>query len=119
MRVIATILFSLALSVTVFGQRTASEPPVRVTSADNRPTKTVKPVYPEEAKKAGIGGVVVLEVVIGKDGSVESTRSLKGPRQLVASAKEAVEQWRWEPFLLNGKPIRVATRVSVSFELQK
>jgi TonB family protein len=95
------------------------EPPVRLTSADIRPTKTVKPLYPEAARKAGIDGVVVLEVVVAKDGSVESTRALNGPRQLVPSASEAVKQWKWEPFLLNEKPVRVATRVSVSFELKK
>ena len=79
----------------------------------------VLPVYPAEAKKAKIQGTVVLDAVIGKDGKVENLRVLSGPNQLQRSALDAVRQWTYKPYLLNGDPIEVKTTVNVVYSLGK
>lgn len=76
------------------------------------------PVYPAEAKanKDTVGGPVVLEVTIGKDGGVESIHLLKSLRKdYDRSAIDAVKTWRWEPYLVNGEPTEVDTTVTVTY----
>jgi len=79
----------------------------------------VNPVYPPKAKQAGIEGSVVLDAVISKEGVPEHLSVQSGPRDLQPSALDAVRQWRWEPFLLNGDPIEVETTITVVYELEK
>lgn len=77
----------------------------------------VMPVYPEAAKKARIQGKVIIDVVIGKDGSVLNPKVDSGPKELRESALDAVRQWKYKPFLLNGQPIEVKTTVHVVYTL--
>jgi TonB family protein len=80
-------------------------------------TKAV-PIYPPAAKKARIQGKVVLDAVIGANGNVESLRVLSGPEELQQSALDAVRQWTYKPYLLNGDPIEVETTVNIIFSLR-
>lgn len=75
----------------------------------------VKPVYPNIAKIARVQGTVELSAWISKDGTIERLTVLNGNPMLIAAAVEAVKQWRWRPFKLNGEPIEVETDVSVVF----
>ncbi len=77
----------------------------------------VNPVYPEAAKKAKIRGAVVLHAIIGKDGAIEELRVLSGPDQLRASSIDAVHQWIYKPYLLNGEPVEVETTITVNYSL--
>ena len=77
----------------------------------------VMPVYPPEAKKAKIQGTVVLDAVIGKDGNIENLRVLSGPPELQQSALDAVRQWIYKPYLLNGDPVEVKTTVNIIYNL--
>lgn len=79
----------------------------------------VQPVYPPEAKKARIQGKVLLDAVIGKTGHVENLKAQSGPNELQQSAMDAVRQWVYKPFLLNGNPIEVKTTITVVYKLQK
>jgi len=79
-------------------------------------TKAV-PHYPEAAKKARIQGTVVLQAVISKGGAVESLRVLSGPAELQQSALDAVRQWTYKPYLLNGDPIEVKTTINIVYNL--
>ena len=79
----------------------------------------VNPTYPPEAKKARIQGSVVLKAVIGKDGHVEDLKVVSGPSELQQSALDAVRQWVYKPYLVNGAPIEVETKISVIYTLQK
>lgn len=79
-------------------------------------THQVDPVYPEEAKRDKLNGSVVLAVRVGKDGAVENLHVVKGPKVFQESALDAVKQWRYRPYLLNGNPIEVDTQVTVAFE---
>jgi len=81
--------------------------------------KKVDPVYPAEAKAAGIQGTVTLDVIIAKDGTVESVTPVEGHPLLVAAAEAAVHQWVYKPTKLNNEPIEVSTTVTVPFELQQ
>lgn len=79
----------------------------------------VRPAYPESAKKAGISGVVLMDAVIGRDGSVVSLRPAGSDMNpsLVQAAMEAVSKWRYEPTYLNGEPVAVSTAVTVNYTL--
>ena len=90
---------------------------VFVVSDAKKPMKMVKPSYPESAKSAGIQGQVVTFVVIGKTGEVERVEPISGPKELWSATVDAVKQWRWEPFLFNGNPVRVRTRTTINFVL--
>jgi bla regulator protein blaR1 len=81
--------------------------------------KKVPPEYPEAAKKAGIQGEVVLRAIIGKDGDVENLQIVSGHPQLAPAAVEAVKQWKYRPYLQEGKPVEVETEITVNFTLVK
>ena len=78
-----------------------------------------KPVYPPLAKQAGVEGIVNLNAVIGKDGTVQNLTVISGHPLLVPAALEAVQQWTYQPTLLNGVPIEVLTQVDINFTLAR
>jgi protein TonB len=65
-----------------------------------------------------VEGVVVLEAVIGREGSIETLRVISGHPLFNQAALDAVKQWRYRPTLLNGKAVPVLTTVTVTFRLQ-
>ncbi|HVG26273.1 MAG TPA: M56 family metallopeptidase [Acidobacteriaceae bacterium] len=77
----------------------------------------VNPVYPESAKAAGISGTVVLDATIGFDGTIQALQIVSGPDELAAAAVEAVRQWTYKPYVLNGQPVEVQTTITVNFSL--
>ena len=90
---------------------------IRVNADNMKIVHKVPPVYPVEAKEHKIQGTVVLSVVINKDGSPENIKVTGGPNELQQSALDAVRQWRWQPYLLNGDPIEVLTTVNIVYAL--
>jgi len=72
-------------------------------------------VYPPLAKQARIQGVVILEAVIGKDGSVYEVHVISGHPLLQQAAIDAVWQWKYKPTMLNGEAVEVVTTVTVNF----
>ena len=93
--------------------------PLRISSVvmQSKLVRHDPPKYPEAARKKNIQGVVKLDVLIGKNGAVESARATEGPKELAKAAEGAVKHWRYQPTLLNGKPVEVATTVEMSFTL--
>jgi TonB family protein len=79
----------------------------------------VAPKYPQEAKEQRIQGTILLNAVIGKDGTVENLAVVSGPKELQQSALDAVQQWTYKPYLLNGSPTEVKTTISVVYSLAK
>ncbi len=77
----------------------------------------VTPIYPPEAGQKRIQGTVVLIAVIGKDGTVQDVRVESGLPVLAQAAIEAVKQWRYRPYLLNGEPVEVDSRITINFAL--
>jgi periplasmic protein TonB len=78
--------------------------------------KTI-PVYPPIAKATRREGVVVLQATISKAGSIENLRVVSGEPMLRDAALDAVRNWRYKPYLLNGQPVEVETTVNVIFRL--
>lgn len=76
----------------------------------------VEPVYPRIALIAGVKGVVRLHAIIARDGTIQSLTVESGHPMLVAAARDAVSQWRYRPYLLNGEPVEVETFITVSFK---
>lgn len=79
--------------------------------------RKVQPNYPPLARQARIQGNVVLQAEISKDGSIENLRLVSGHPMLAPAAIEAVKQWRYKPYFLNGEPVEVETQVTVIFSL--
>ena len=119
---------ALGLSVHVDAMAAGDEPhpakpsgPVAVKAEimQNQILHKISPVYPEEAKKARIQGKVQLNAVIGKNGEIEELKVVSGPRELQQSAVDAVRQWTYKPFLLNGEPVDVKTTINVTYTLAR
>ena len=77
----------------------------------------VEPAYPKIAQLARITGVVQLKAIIGKDGNIRELQAVSGPPLLIPSAIDAVKQWHYRPYLLNGEAVEVETNVTVTFTL--
>ncbi|MDX1501156.1 MAG: TonB family protein [Thermoanaerobaculia bacterium] len=95
--------------------------PIRVGGDVKPPVKIFfpSPQYTEIARKARIQGVVIVEAIIDKSGSVTNVKVLKGlPMGLDQAAVDAVSKWRFEPATLNGKPVAVIYNLTVNFQLQ-
>jgi protein TonB len=75
----------------------------------------VEPVYPHIATISGIQGQVKLHAIIARDGSVQSLNAISGHPLLVRAALDAVQQWRYRPYVLNGEAVEVETFITVNF----
>lgn len=76
----------------------------------------VEPVYPAEARKQNLQGIVAVDMVVGRDGSVISMRALNGPDVLARAAMDALRWWKFEPYRVNGEPSAVETTMAVEFK---
>lgn len=79
--------------------------------------KRVEPQYPEAARNDRIEGTIILSASISELGNVETVELVSGDRTLAPAAIEAVKQWKYKPFLLNGTPMTMLTQVVVEFRL--
>ncbi|HWP43905.1 MAG TPA: TonB family protein [Blastocatellia bacterium] len=75
-----------------------------------------RPVYPKEAREAGVKGAVTVEVTVGEDGSVVAARAISGPEQLRASALAAARRWKWMPARVGRDRARVVGTITLRFE---
>ena len=100
----------------------SAAPPLRIRLGGNvqaaKSIRKIAPIYPNEARKAGIEGAVVLHVLIGIDGTPKEVTHVSGDPLLSVAAIEAVRQWQYQPTLLNGTPVEVDTTVTVTFVLK-
>jgi protein TonB len=113
--VIGGILSSQAVAV----PKIATPARVRVSSGVSQGLliKKVTPNYPPLARQARIQGSVVLQAEISKEGTIQNLQLISGHAMLAPAAIEAVKQWRYKPYLLNGEPVAVETKVVVNFSL--
>jgi protein TonB len=91
--------------------------PVRVSSgvvAGNAISQP-KPVYPPIARAAHVSGAVVLHAIIDKGGTIKDLTVISGPEMLRSSALDAVRNWKYKPYVLNGDPTEVETTITVNF----
>jgi TonB family protein len=121
---LATCTSALALRMNVAENQAQSgaHAPVKVDVKTLKIVHKVPPVYPVEAKTKGntLNGKVLLNVVIGTDGSVQNIKVAKSLREdYDQSAIDAVRQWAFQPYLLNGQPIEVETSIGITYSLAK
>ena len=99
--------------------KVATPQKVRVSSgvAAGNLIQKVQPQYPAIAKTARIQGTVILHALIGKDGQVKNLQLVSGHPMLAKAALDAVRQWKYKPYSLNGQPTEIETEVTVNFTL--
>lgn len=76
----------------------------------------VEPVYPADARKQHLQGIIAVDVIVGRDGSVESMRALNGPDVLAHAAMDALRWWKFEPYRVNGEAAVAETTLAVEFK---
>jgi TonB family protein len=81
--------------------------------------KKTQPVYPASALQMHIEGVVELSATISKNGDISAVKIVSGDPRLARAAVEAVKQWKYKPYLLNGEPVEIQTQVTMNFKLPK
>ena len=81
--------------------------------------KKVQPAYPANALRLRLEGAVQLMATISKNGEISAVKVLSGEPQLARAAADAVKQWKYKPYLLNGAPVEIQTQVTLNFKLPK
>lgn len=90
----------------------------RLTSASVPELRQTVETYPLLGQHSRVEGSVVLQAVIGADGTIEDLHVLSGPAILATAAQQAVRQWRFKPYLQNGLPVETKTRITVNFTIK-
>jgi TonB family protein len=80
-------------------------------------TRRVQPVYPPQAMQMHIQGAVQVLATISKEGRITTVKILNGDPILSRAAADAVSQWRYKPYFLNGEPVEIQTQIVVNFKL--
>jgi TonB family protein len=91
--------------------------PVSQGISGGRLVHRVQPVYPNQAKTLRLEGKVVLNAMVMEDGRVRDLKVEAGHPTLAQAAMEAVKQWRYQPYVLNGKPVKRETSITIDFKL--
>jgi periplasmic protein TonB len=78
-----------------------------------------RPAYPHTALITRTQGTVRIQAIIGRDGSISNLQVISGHPLLIEAARQAVQQWRYQPTLLNGEPVEVITEIDVNFTIGK
>lgn len=103
----------------VLRQTPATKPPRISAMMEGNLIHRVEPQYPMIAKQIRIQGTVVVQAFVSADGRIERPRVLSGPDILARAALDAVKQWQYRPYYLNGQPIEVETQITVKFTLNQ
>lgn len=96
----------------------APHPPVSVMMEGNL-LHRITPTYPIMAKQLGVQGTVLLHAIISRSGRIEQLEVVSGHPLLRVAALDAVKNWVYRPYRLNGEPIEVETQITVNFVLQR
>lgn len=107
------------ISSTAPPPKVAAPQKLRISSgvAEGNLINKVEPPYPQMAKIAHVQGDVVLQALISKQGTIENLRAISGHPILLQAAMDAVKQWRYKPYMLNGEPVEVETTITVRFHM--
>ncbi len=113
------VIGSVLSSTPTVAPKIATPQRVRVSSGvvQGLLVRRVNPVYPPLARQARIQGTVILQAQISKTGDIENLQLISGHPMLAPAAIEAVKQWKYRPYLLNGEPCEVDTQIQVNFTL--
>jgi protein TonB len=81
--------------------------------------KKIAPSYPASSLRMRVEGTVQLLATVSKDGDITHIKVLSGEPQLTKAASDAVKQWKYKPYLLNGEPVEIQTQITINFRLPK
>jgi TonB family protein len=123
MSLLRTSLAVVALFLVVHGSAQTTSPNPPSTNAGAKATdsteievaRAVKAIYPNEAFAQSLQGQVVVKVIISETGDVEKPEVISGDPVLAKAAIEAAKQWKFKPFIQNGKAVKIATRIPFDF----
>lgn len=90
-------------------------PKVPASQMEQMVTHKVDPVYPDAARQSKLQGVVLIDMLVGPDGTVVDLHPVSGPPVLTAAATDAVRWWRFQPYRVNGQAVAVETTLAVDF----
>ena len=110
-------LMGLLVSAQAQNDAAAKPKKLRVSSgvAEGLKIHSEGPKYPREARERGIQGDVILQATIDTKGEITNLKAVKGDPILAEAAIDAVKQWKYKPYLLNGEPVEVETTIKVVF----
>src|SRR5579863_9500936 len=98
-------------------QKPSRQPPIYVPAEamERLLIHKIEPIYPDAARQANIQGIVILDTVIGRDGTVIDVHPISGPDELTPAAVDAVKWWLFQPYQAKGQPVEVETKLAVEF----
>jgi periplasmic protein TonB len=96
----------------------ASIEPVVVPEASERALGADQPAIAYPASAKGQQGTVTLQVLVGRDGSVQDAKFLQGSLAFARTAIDGVKQWKFKPYVMNGRPVSVQTNLTIGFKPQ-
>jgi periplasmic protein TonB len=113
-----------SLSNLMGGQSTAPAPVLETLNvsqgiSQGMLVKRPQPIYPARALQMRVEGVVELMATVSKTGDISAVKILSGDPGLARSAVDAVKQWKYKPYLLNGDPVEIQTQITLNFKLPK
>lgn len=112
-----TLALNSTPAITADVPTNASEHVQMSTDTTEAVSKTVKPDYPTLARQMKVQGSVILQALIGRDGSIQSLKVVSGPGILAAAAEEAVRQWRFKPHYVNSEAVETQANITVNFTI--
>ena len=89
--------------------------PVNVPELAERALLVEQPPLAYPTNAAGKQGTVTLEVLIGRDGTVEDAKFVQGSLMFARAAIDGVKQWKFRPYTVNGRPVSIATSLTLKF----
>lgn len=92
--------------------------PINAAEREQLADATQRPAYPLLAQHMNVQGSVVLQAVIGADGTIQDLHVLSGPAILAAAAQQAVREWHFKPVLQNGSPVETQAKITVNFTIK-
>ncbi len=108
---------SSAVAQAASGVSSANERVVLSADAKQVVTHSVEPSYPTLAKQMKVQGSVVLQALIGKEGTIQDLQIVSGPQILSSAAREAVMQWRFKPYYQSGQAVETEAKITVNFTI--
>ena len=117
-RMIAVLAVLVTLSAFALGQQAPAKK-IRVSQGvlEGSILHKVDPQYPQEAKDNRVQGDVILRILINEQGNVTEAKPMSGPPSLTDAAVDAMMQWKFKPYLLNGEPAQVESVFTIRFRL--
>jgi outer membrane biosynthesis protein TonB len=107
-----------ALSSVAFQQQATPHSPARVSLAQRTSLTRVTPVFPDEARRQGVNGLVLMREIIGTDGLVKDASVISWPLLLRANYLAAVRHWTFKPYLIDGVPTAAEVQISIDMQMR-